>query len=125
MLKELLGLAGVALVALSLQDAFEVVLLPRQVHRRVRIMRLFFALTWRGWRAAGAPRNPSSPPAPSSPHHPFAEALRAYLDRHLALDLFHPGVRVLKIAGDGFSLAEGRVKLFRPASPAARKLARP
>ncbi len=60
MLSALLGLAGVALVALSLQDAFEVVLLPRRVRRRVRIMRLFFGLTWRSWRAVGV-RVPPGP----------------------------------------------------------------
>ncbi|KAH8651077.1 centromere subunit L [Xylariales sp. PMI_506] len=48
---------------------------------------------------------------------PFVEALAAYLGHHLALDLFHPGVRVLRVACDGFVLAEGRVKLF--AAPAS------
>lgn len=67
-----------------------------------------------GWSWRAPTLDSSSPPS-----HPFTEALRAYLDAHLALDLFHPGVRILKIACDGFSLAEGRVKLFRPASPAA------
>ncbi|KAI1487639.1 kinetochore complex Sim4 subunit Fta1-domain-containing protein [Biscogniauxia mediterranea] len=44
---------------------------------------------------------------------PFAEALAAYLDAHLALDLFHPGVRVLRVACDGFALSSGgRVKVF-------------
>ncbi|GJC94640.1 siroheme synthase [Colletotrichum higginsianum] len=45
---------------------------------------------------------------------PFLRALGAYLDKHLALDLFHPGVRVTKIACGGFVLAEGRVKVFVP-----------
>ena len=41
-----LALLGVALV---LQDAFEVMLLPRRVRRRRRITRLFFRSTWRAW----------------------------------------------------------------------------
>ncbi|WYZ44761.1 hypothetical protein EsH8_VIII_000077 [Colletotrichum jinshuiense] len=45
---------------------------------------------------------------------PFLNALGAYLDKHLALNLFHPGVRVTKIACGGFVLSEGRVKIFVP-----------
>ncbi|EFQ33771.1 hypothetical protein CGRA01v4_12329 [Colletotrichum graminicola] len=45
---------------------------------------------------------------------PFLRALGAYLDKHLALNLFHPGVRVTKIACGGFVLSEGRVKVFPP-----------
>ncbi|KAK2063975.1 hypothetical protein LY76DRAFT_141008 [Colletotrichum caudatum] len=45
---------------------------------------------------------------------PFLRALGAYLDKHLALNLFHPGVRVTKIACGGFVLSEGRVKVFAP-----------
>ena len=41
-----LALLGVVLV---LQDAFEVMLLPRRVRRRRRITRLFFRSTWRAW----------------------------------------------------------------------------
>ena len=41
-----LALLGVALV---LQDAFEVMLLPRRIRRRRRITRLFFRSTWRAW----------------------------------------------------------------------------
>ncbi|KAI5919167.1 kinetochore complex Sim4 subunit Fta1-domain-containing protein [Camillea tinctor] len=48
---------------------------------------------------------------------PFAEALAAYLDAHLALDLFHPGVRVLRVACDAFALSSGgRVKVFASSS---------
>ncbi|KAK1998777.1 hypothetical protein LX36DRAFT_575610 [Colletotrichum falcatum] len=43
---------------------------------------------------------------------PFLRALAAYLDKHLALNLFHPGVRVTRIACGGFVLSEGRVKVF-------------
>ncbi|KAK1723312.1 kinetochore complex Sim4 subunit Fta1-domain-containing protein [Colletotrichum acutatum] len=44
----------------------------------------------------------------------FLHALGAYLEKHLALNLFHPGVRVTKIACGGFVLSEGRVKVFVP-----------
>ncbi|KAI1503382.1 kinetochore complex Sim4 subunit Fta1-domain-containing protein [Biscogniauxia marginata] len=45
---------------------------------------------------------------------PFTEALAVYLEHHLALDMFHPGVRVLRVACDGFVLSESRVKIFPP-----------
>jgi len=47
---------------------------------------------------------------------PFTEALALYLNHHLALDLFHPGVRVLRVVCDAFALSDGRVKIFAPAS---------
>lgn len=43
---------------------------------------------------------------------PFTEALARYVREHLALDMFHPAVRVTKIACGGFVLSEGRVKIF-------------
>lgn len=43
---------------------------------------------------------------------PFMEALAQYLRAHLALDLFHPAVRVIKIACGGFVMSGGRVKIF-------------
>lgn len=43
---------------------------------------------------------------------PFTEALAQYVREHLALDMFHPAVRVIKIACGGFVLSEGRVKIF-------------
>lgn len=43
---------------------------------------------------------------------PFTEALAQYIRKHLALDMFHPAVRVTKIACGGFALSEGRVKIF-------------
>jgi hypothetical protein len=45
----LAGLAGLLLIGVILQDAFEVMLLPRRVHRRRRLMRLFFEATWAVW----------------------------------------------------------------------------
>ncbi|KAI0832234.1 kinetochore complex Sim4 subunit Fta1-domain-containing protein [Hypoxylon sp. FL0890] len=43
---------------------------------------------------------------------PFSEALAAYMWHHLGLDMFHPGVRVQRVACDGFALSEGRLKVF-------------
>lgn len=43
---------------------------------------------------------------------PFVEALAQYVQQHLALDMFHPAVRISKIACGGFVLSEGRVKIF-------------
>jgi len=53
MLNLLLALAGALLILAMLQDTFEVVLLPRRIRRRVRIMRAFFAVTWGAWAALG------------------------------------------------------------------------
>ncbi|HEX4199229.1 MAG TPA: potassium channel family protein [Caulobacteraceae bacterium] len=47
-----LVLAGL-LLTLVLQDAFEVMLLPRRVHRRARLMRLFFVGSWTVWARVG------------------------------------------------------------------------
>src|SRR6266566_4903321 len=40
-------LVGLALIATGLWDAFETVVLPRRVSRRVRLARVFYRLTWR------------------------------------------------------------------------------
>ncbi|KAI0846725.1 kinetochore complex Sim4 subunit Fta1-domain-containing protein [Daldinia vernicosa] len=45
---------------------------------------------------------------------PFTDALAAYMWHHLGLDMFHPGVRVQRVACDGFALSEGRLKVFAP-----------
>ena len=45
-------LSGLLILAVILQDAFEVMLLPRRVTRRWRLMRGYFRLTWSGWKAA-------------------------------------------------------------------------
>ncbi len=42
-------LAGAALIALMLQDSFEVMLLPRLVRRRWRLMEAFFHFAWALW----------------------------------------------------------------------------
>jgi voltage-gated potassium channel Kch len=43
-------LAGVGLIALVLLDAFEAMVLPRQVSRRFRLARLFYRAAWPLWR---------------------------------------------------------------------------
>lgn len=45
----LMGVAGLVLVVLILWDAFETVVLPRRVVRRVRPARLYFRALWRVW----------------------------------------------------------------------------
>jgi hypothetical protein len=39
-----------------MQDAFEVMLLPRRVQRRLRFMRLYFRAAWTGWAALASAR---------------------------------------------------------------------
>jgi hypothetical protein len=46
-------LVGIALVALTLIDAFEVMVLPRRVTRRFRPTRLFYRSTWPPWAWIG------------------------------------------------------------------------
>lgn len=59
------------------------------------------------WRYASSPTNTHP-----RPQQPFTAALAAYLHAHLALDVFHPAVRVSRVACGGFVLSESRVKLF-------------
>ncbi|KAJ4398215.1 hypothetical protein N0V85_006341 [Neurospora sp. IMI 360204] len=54
---------------------------------------------------------------------PFTEALGRYVDKHLGLNLFHPGVRVTKIACGGFVMSEGRLKVFAPREGGQRQKA--
>ena len=46
--------AGLLLIATVLWDAFETVILPRTVSRRLRLARMYFRITWRGWARAAA-----------------------------------------------------------------------
>ena len=52
MLGALAAVAGTALVVGTLVDAFEVMLLPRRVRRRLRFVRVYFRGTWRAWAVA-------------------------------------------------------------------------
>jgi hypothetical protein len=55
----LVGIAGAFLIAVVLWEAFETIILPRRVVRRVRLTRLLYLLTWNPWCAiASATRNP-------------------------------------------------------------------
>jgi hypothetical protein len=42
---------GAALVLVIVWDAFETILVPRRIGRRVRLTRYFYVVTWRIWRA--------------------------------------------------------------------------
>jgi len=44
-----IGVVAVLLIALVLQDAFEVMLLPRRVERRIRFTRFYFQYSWDFW----------------------------------------------------------------------------
>lgn len=50
----LAALVGLILILASLQDAFEVVLLPRRVERKFRFVHYFYRWTWAVWSRAGA-----------------------------------------------------------------------
>lgn len=49
----LVGSASVLLILAVVHDAFEVMLLPRRVKSKMRIVRYFFKLTWGIWRTVG------------------------------------------------------------------------
>lgn len=50
-MRVLAGILGILLLWIILQDAFESVVLPRRVSRRIRLARLFYTTTWSGWEA--------------------------------------------------------------------------
>lgn len=52
--------------------------------------------------------------AASREQDPFSEGLARYLDQQLALNLFHPSVRVVQISCGAFVLAQSRLKLMKP-----------
>ncbi|MCC6650290.1 MAG: two pore domain potassium channel family protein [Candidatus Eisenbacteria bacterium] len=52
------GIAGAALVGVILWDAFETILVPRRIGRRVRLTRYFYVAAWRAWRALALRTNP-------------------------------------------------------------------
>ncbi len=49
----LAGISGLLLIAVIMWDAFEVVVLPRRVTRRLRLARLFYRAAWKTWLAIG------------------------------------------------------------------------
>jgi hypothetical protein len=48
-MRYLIGFAGLSLVTVVLWEAFETIILPRRVTRRVRLTRLLYLLTWQPW----------------------------------------------------------------------------
>ena len=50
----LAAILGLVLIVATLQDAFEVVLLPRRVDRKHRFVHYFYRLTWAAWSRLGA-----------------------------------------------------------------------
>ncbi len=52
-MKILWALPGAAFVLVVLWEAFETIVLPRRVTRRIRLTRLFYRVTWRLWLASG------------------------------------------------------------------------
>src|SRR5436190_19062854 len=59
MITAAVAFGAVVLLVLTLQDAFEVMLLPRRVMRRLRFVSVFYRVTWRAWSwlASFLPRN--------------------------------------------------------------------
>jgi hypothetical protein len=54
----LVAIIGVAIIVIILGDAFETIILPRRVTRRLRLARLFYRYSWMPWRAVvGRMRN--------------------------------------------------------------------
>jgi hypothetical protein len=49
----LVVLAGLVLIGTALLDAFETIVLPRRIARRLRVARYFYLLTWRPYAALG------------------------------------------------------------------------
>ncbi|KAK1246068.1 hypothetical protein MKX07_005137 [Trichoderma sp. CBMAI-0711] len=48
------------------------------------------------------------------PEYPLMEAVAHHLDHHMALNLFHPGVRVTQVSCGGFVLSQSRIKIVKP-----------
>jgi hypothetical protein len=46
-----LALAALAIIGIVLWDAFETVLVPRRIGRRIRLTRYYYLLSWRTWRS--------------------------------------------------------------------------
>jgi hypothetical protein len=55
----LFGAAGVALILVIVWDAFETILVPRRIGRKVRLTRYFYIVAWRLWRAVAVRLRPS------------------------------------------------------------------
>jgi len=51
---------GIVVILLVAQDAFETIVLPRRVARRIRIARFFFIVTWNVWKSLGRLMRPGA-----------------------------------------------------------------
>src|SRR2546425_729988 len=54
----LVAAVGALWIAVIMWDAFEAIVLPRRVTRRLRPARMFYRMTWRGWAAGARPLRP-------------------------------------------------------------------
>ena len=59
-MRSVVGMVGIALLAIVLWDAFETIILPRRISGRFRLAKLFYRATWPPWRAV-APLLPRRP----------------------------------------------------------------
>src|SRR2546426_5090647 len=57
----LIAAAGALWIAVIMWDAFEAIVLPRRVTRRLRPARMFYRMTWRGGAAGARPPPPGGP----------------------------------------------------------------
>src|SRR3989441_8602490 len=51
---------GIVVILLVAQDAFETIVLPRRVARRIRIARFFFIVIWNAWKSIGRLMRPGA-----------------------------------------------------------------
>jgi hypothetical protein len=84
---------GVLVLVIVLHDAFEVMLLPRRVKRRIRLVRIFFRVTWWVWSSV-------------------ARRIRPESLRHNCLSLYGPSSMVVLLAIWAASLIEGFGTLY-------------
>src|SRR5256885_13029332 len=78
------GVVGIALLAIVLWDAFETIILPRRISGRFRLAKLFYRTTWPPWR-------PVAPLLPRRPGDPFL-SFYAPLSLLLLLALWPAGI---------------------------------
>src|SRR2546425_5045975 len=57
----LVAAVGALWIAVIMWDAFEAIVLPRRVTRRLRPARMFYRMTWRGWSAGARRLRPGGP----------------------------------------------------------------
>ena len=50
-MKLLIAIAGLIILFATLWESFETIILPRRVTRPIRLVRMFYRLTWTGWAA--------------------------------------------------------------------------